>query len=164
MDLIVSVDENWAIGNKGDLLFRVSDDLKNFKRLTTGKTILYGDKTMATFPKGKPLPNRENIVLAADPDFSAEGAETVHSLEELLAVVREKEEVYVVGGASVYKLMLPYCKRAIITHFHSAKEADVFFPDLSKLPNWTMTEQGELRAEGDITYSICTWENSEPLK
>ena len=160
MDLIVCVDRNWGIGSKGQLLCPISADLQRFKQLTLGKTILYGDKTMATFPHGKPLPKRENIVLAADPAFTVEGATVVHSLEELLALVNDKEDVYVAGGASVYRQLLPYCHLAYVTHLSKAFPADAWFPDLSQKPEWQLREVSEEYPHEDFTYRFSVYENS----
>ena len=117
MELIVNVTENWGIGCKDRLLVAISADLKRFRALTTGKTVILGRRTLATFPGGRPLKNRENIVLTRDPAFSAEGALAAHDLAELFALLRGKntDDVCVIGGASVYEQLLPYCARARVT-------------------------------------------------
>ncbi|MBR2902423.1 MAG: dihydrofolate reductase, partial [Clostridia bacterium] len=118
MNLIVAVDNNWAIGNKGDLLARVRADLRYFAAKTTGNVVVLGSKTLATFPGGRALKNRTNIVMSTR-DISPEGTIVVHSLEELLEETSKypSESVYVIGGASVYNQLLPFCDTAYVTKF-----------------------------------------------
>ena len=138
MNLIVAVDENWGIGYRGDLLARVSEDLKHFRRVTKGKVVIYGSNTLATFPGGKVLPGRVNIVLHPSPDYKPEGAIVAHSIEEVLDAASEydTEDVFVIGGASVYRQLLPYCDKAHVTKFLKAFPHDVSIPDLDASPEW----------------------------
>ncbi len=162
MILIAAVDKNWGIGYKGELLCRVSDDLKNFRALTTGKTVILGSKTLATFPNGRPLPKRRNIIMSRRDDFSPEGAEVAHSAEELLALVGDDDAV-VIGGESIYRLLLPYCDTAVITKFDAEFVSDASIPNLDLDPEWRLAEVGEDRfsAEGDslvgMKYNFCTY-------
>ena len=145
MKMIVAVDREWGIGNKGDLLARVRADLMNFKSHTAGKCVVYGSNTLATFPGAKPLKNRENIILHPSQEFKAEGAKVVHSLDELFYELRKKKDtndVYAIGGASVYKQLLPYCDEAIVTKFDKSYEKDVFIPDLDASSEWECVEAG----------------------
>lgn len=140
MKLIVAVDREWGIGYKGDLLARVRGDLRHFKELTAGKTVIYGSNTLLTFPGAKPLKNRKNIILHPDPAFAVEGALVVHSIPELLACVEahKEEEYIVIGGASVYRQLLPYCSCAYVTKFDRSFDKDVYFEDLDKSPEWAL--------------------------
>lgn len=163
LSTIVAVDQNWAIGYQGNLLARVSDDLKNFRAYTTGKTVILGSKTLATFPGGKPLKNRRNIVLSRRPDYAPEGAEVAHSVEEALALLSEDEEAVVIGGETVYRQFLPYCGKAVVSQFDAAFPHDALFPDLDADPAWEMAEMGEERiaAETDshpgMAWRIVTY-------
>lgn len=115
--LIVAIGEDGAIGRKGDLIWKISEDLKHFKSLTTGHPVIMGRKTWESLPKS-PLPNRRNIILTRQKDYKAEGAEIVYSVEEALKITKE-EEPFIIGGAEIYKAFLPY-----ITHFHITKVFD----------------------------------------
>ena len=117
MNLIAAVDRNWAIGNKGQLLVRIPNDHKMFRQETLGKVIVYGRKTLETFPMAQPLDRRENIVLSRNPDLKVRGARVVPGLEELLELCRDypSEDIYIIGGESVYRQLLPYCDTAHIT-------------------------------------------------
>ena len=126
MNLIVAVDKNWAIGNKGELLVRIPADHKMFRQETTGKVVVLGRKTMDTFPGGQPLKNRDNIILSRNEAYQQKDAQVVHSVEELLEAVKgyDTKEVYVIGGSSVYEQLLPYCDTAHVTKIDHAYEAD----------------------------------------
>lgn len=156
MNLIVAVDENWGIGYRGDLLARVSTDLKNFRRVTSGKIVVYGSNTLATFPGGRVLPNRTNIVLNWDPDYAPEGAVVVHSLEELFGELKkyDTDEVFVIGGASVYNQLLPYCDRAYVTKFLKRFESDVRIPNLDEEEDWQTVCAGEPMEVPDADFKI----------
>lgn len=164
MTLIVAVDRGWGIGYQGELLCRVSDDLKNFRALTTGKTVILGSKTLATFPGGKPLKNRRNLVLSRRPDLQIEGAEIAHSEEEVLSMLTPDETAVVIGGDSVYKLLLPHCTTAYVTKFDCDLPKDAFFPDLDNDPSWYLAEESQefVAADTDshpgMTYRFCRYE------
>ncbi len=145
MNLIVAVDREWGIGYKGDLLARVRADLMNFKNLTTGKTVVYGSNTLATFPGGKPLKNRRNIVMHPSPDFTVDGAITAHSIDELLEIIKDtdSDDVFIIGGASMYRQMLPYCDRAYVTKFEKVFDKDVSIPNLDLSDEWKCVQIGE---------------------
>ena len=110
MNMIVAVDANWAIGNKNNLLVRIPADHKMFRNETTGKVVVLGRKTLETFPNAMPLPNRKNIILSTNSDYTVKDADVVHSIDELLENLKQykDEEIYIIGGASVYEAMLPY--------------------------------------------------------
>ena len=128
MKMIASADNNWAIGYKGSLLAHVSADMKFFKSKTVGNVVILGRKTLMTFPNGKPLKDRKNIIITTDESFKVEGAEIVHSTDELLETVEKYDDdsLYVIGGGSIYDQLLPYCDTAYITKFDKTFEADTY--------------------------------------
>ena len=166
MNAIVNVSPRWGIGYKGRLLVSVPADLRRFRELTTGKTIIYGRKTLLTFPDQRPLPHRENIILTRNPDFTAEDAIICHSLEELKPLLQERfsENLFVAGGESVYKLLVPYCEKAYVTFSYTDLQADRFFPDLNTRENWCVTSIESTQVEGRVPYRFVEYTNSAPQK
>ena len=160
MNLIAAVDENWAIGNKDDLLVRIPADHKAFRQETTGKIVVLGRKTIETFPQGLPLKNRTNIILSTNKNYQVKDALVVHGLEELFACLKDYDtkDVYVIGGESVDRQLLPYCDTAHITKIDHAYEADAYFPNLDKLPEWEITADSEEQTYFDITYHFLKYE------
>ncbi|MBE5867909.1 MAG: dihydrofolate reductase [Lachnospiraceae bacterium] len=160
MNLIVAVDANWAIGNKNQLLVRIPNDMKQFRQMTTGKVVVLGRKTLETFPQGLPLKNRTNIILSGNKDYRVKDAVVVHSVEELFEELKQypAEDVYVIGGDSVYKQLLPYCNVAHVTKIDHAYEADSFFPNLDQDPAWEITADSEEQVYFDITYQFVKYE------
>ena len=122
MNAIVNVTSHWGIGRGGKLLVSIPTDLHRFRELTLNKTVIYGRKTLETFPGGKPLAGRENIILTRHPDLVVEGALICHGEDELRSLLRERysENLFVIGGESVYKLLVPYCEKAYVTFNLSA--------------------------------------------
>ena len=160
MNLIVAVDENWAIGNKNELLIRIPADHKMFRQETTGKVVVLGRKTLETFPGGLPLKNRTNIILSTKKDYEVKDAIVVHSVEELMEELKKYEEnqIYIIGGESVYRQMLPYCDTAHVTKIDRSYEADAFFPDLDKDPEWQITAESDEQSYFDTTYAFLKYE------
>ena len=136
MNIIVAVDKNWAIGKDNKLLVSIPADMKMFRQETTGKVVVMGRKTLESFPNGLPLKNRTNIVLTGNKDYNVKDAIIVHTVEELLEEIKKypSEEVYCIGGDSVYKQLLPYCDTAHVTKIDFAYEADSYFPNLDEMP------------------------------
>ena len=134
MNVIVAADKNWGIGKDNKLLVSIPSDMKFFRTQTTGKVVVMGRKTLESFPNGMPLKNRTNIVLTRNPDYEVKGGVVVHSVEELLEVLKpyEEEDIYVIGGDSIYRLLLPYCRTAHVTKIDFAFEADTYFPNLDE--------------------------------
>ena len=130
LSLIVAVAQNGAIGKDNNLLWHISDDLKRFKALTTGHPVIMGRRTFESLPF-KPLPKRRNIVLTHDTEFACDGVEVVHSLEEIFDAVRDEDEAFVMGGAAVYRLLLPFVQRLYITKVYQDFDADTFFPEVN---------------------------------
>lgn len=158
MKLIVAVDSNWAIGNKGKLLVSIPEDMKFFRGTTTGHVIVMGRKTLESFPNGNPLPNRTNIVLTRDKSFAKKGVIVVHDLDELDELLKEykDEEVYCIGGESVYRQLLDRCDEAFVTMIDFAYEADAYFPDLTK-EGWEMVGESDEQTYFDLCYTFTTW-------
>ncbi len=163
MNLIVAVDENWAIGNKNELLIRIPNDHKHFREETTGKVVVLGRKTLETFPQGLPLKNRTNIILSSNPSYTVKDAIVVHSIEELLEELKKyaDEDIYIIGGDSVYKQMLPYCQVAHVTKIDHSYEADSFFPNLETDPEWYITADSDEQVYFDITYQFLKYERTK---
>lgn len=164
MELIVNVAENWGIGYENRLLVSIPADLRRFRQLTEGKTVILGRKTLETFPGGRPLKNRTNIVLTANPDFSAGGAIIVHSRDELLRSISAmpSEQLCVIGGASVYRMLLDYCDAARITKTYVNCKADAFFPNLDELANWKISSQSEILEENGVRFQYVDYVNLTP--
>jgi len=141
----------------------ISADLKRFRQLTTGRTVILGRKTLDTFPSGRPLKNRRNLILSGNPNYAVEGAEVVHSLEELKAAIQPDEPVSVIGGASIYELLLPYCSKARITKTLLTVPADRFFPNLDELSGWRVAEASEVLEENGIRFQYVDYVNDNPL-
>jgi dihydrofolate reductase len=156
MNAIVAVDENWAIGKGGDQLVYLKADLQNFKRLTLGHPVILGRKTLATFPGGRPLPGRRNLVLSRDPDFHPEGVEVFRDMESLLSAA--PEDSFVIGGGSVYEALLPCCDLAFVTKEEGTWEADTWFPDLDTSPDWRIRDRAEPLEEKGIQFQYVTYE------
>lgn len=155
MNLIVAVDKNWAIGKDGDQLVYLSEDLKRFKALTTGHPVILGRKTLATFPGGRPLKGRRNLILSRNTDFAPEGAEVFSDVETLRAVA--PEDAFVIGGASVYRQLLPWCSTAYVTKIDRAFPADCHFPDLDQDPAWEQAEESVPLEQDGIIYRYLTY-------
>ena len=165
MNLIVAVDQNWAIGRQGQLLYHISADLKHFRELTTGHCVVYGRKTLETFPGGKPLPNRDNVVLTRNPHFEVD-ALVAHDIDELQRIVANypSNEVDIIGGAGIYAQLLPYCDTAYVTKIaDEAADADAYFPNLDDNPDWELVDEGPVQQSGDYSFRFCTYRNRQPL-
>ena len=160
MNLIAAVDRNWAIGYKNELLVRIPEDQKWFRETTTGKAVIMGRKTLESFPNKSPLKNRLNVVITSDMNYSVPGAVVVHSIDEAVEAVRDyaDDDVYVIGGESIYRQMLPLCSTAHITKVDYAYQADAHFPDLDKEEGWKITETSDERTYFDIIYDFVKYE------
>ena len=160
MNAIVAVDNNWAIGSKNNLLVRIPADHKNFRQETTGKVVVLGRKTLETFPQGMPLPNRINIILSTNPDYKVKDAVVVHGKEELDTELKKypTEDVYIIGGESVYRMMLPACDVVHVTKIDHDYEADAYFPNLDKDDEWEITAESEEQTYFDLPYYFVKYE------
>ena len=159
MKLIAAVDNNWAIGNKGALLVRIRTDQMNFRALTTGKVVILGRKTLETFPQKQPLANRTNIILSKNSDYKVKDAIVVHSMDELMEELKkyDTDDVFVIGGESIYKALEPMCDTAIITKVEHSYEADAYFPNLDENPDWELVEEGEEQTCFDLSFTFNTY-------
>ena len=155
MNVIVAVDRNWAIGKDGDQLVYLSEDLKRFKALTMGHPVILGRKTLATFPGGRPLKGRRNLILSRNPAFAPEGGEVYRDLEELLS--RAPEDAFVIGGASVYRALLPRCDTAYVTRIRKEYPADCWFPNLDEDPAWELAEESEPLEQDGVAYTYAVY-------
>ena len=160
MNIIVAVDKNWAIGKDNKLLVSIPADMKMFRQETTGKVVVMGRKTLESFPNGLPLKNRTNIVLTGNKDYNVKDAIIVHTVEELLEEIKKypSEEVYCIGGDSVYKQLLPYCDTAHVTKIDFAYEADALFPNLDEDPEWEITSESDEQTYFDLEYAFVKYE------
>ncbi|HKM03538.1 MAG TPA: dihydrofolate reductase [Lachnospiraceae bacterium] len=160
MNAIVAVDQNWGIGSKNRLLVSIPNDQKFFRNETIGKVVVLGRKTMETFPGGKPLISRTNIILSKDKRYQVKGAIVVNSIEELLEELKKykSEDVYIAGGDSIYKQMLPYCDIVHVTKIDRSYEADSFFPNLDEMDEWSITADSEEQTYFDLEYHFLKYE------
>lgn len=166
MNLIVAVDNNWAIGNKNQLLVRIPNDHKHFREETTGKVVVLGRKTLETFPQGQPLKNRTNIILSKDTKYEVKDAIVVHSVEELLEELKkyDDEDIYIIGGDSVYRQLLPYCNVAHVTKIDHKYEADAYFPNLDRDADWEIVADSDEQTYFDIAYQFLKYERKSGRK
>ena len=137
MKAILAADKNWGIGYNNHLLVSIPSDMKFFRQTTTGKVVVMGRKTLESFPNGMPLKNRTNIVLTANQDYQVKDAVIVHSEDELMEELKkyDADDIYVIGGESVYRMMLPYV--ILLCHqIDRAFQADTFFPNLDEMDEW----------------------------
>lgn len=161
MNIIVCVDANWGIGYKNELLVRIPSDQKFFRETTTGKVVVMGRKTLDSFPQGKPLKNRTNIVITSNKELEKRDEEIyVNSVEECLELLKNynEDDIYIIGGASVYKQFLPYCSKALVTRVDREFSADTYFPDLDKDPEWKITKESDEQTYFDNTFEFLVYE------
>lgn len=158
MKAIVAVDKNWAIGKDNDLLAHLPGDLKFFKDKTLGKTIVMGRQTLESFPGGKPLPGRTNIVLTSNQDYPA-SCEICCSEDEVFKCVskQDEEDVFIVGGEQVYRRFLGRCNLVYVTKIDKAFPADRHFPNLDENPEWELVSESEPKTENGLTYRFCKY-------
>lgn len=162
MNIIVAVDKNWGIGCNNKLLVSIPDDMKFFRETTTGNVVVMWRKTLESFPGGRPLKNRTNIVLTRDRNYDAKGAIIVHSKDELMKELEkyESEKIYVIGGESIYRMLLGECDVAHVTKIDYAYQADAHFPNLDELPEWKVTGESEEQTYFDLEYKFYKYSKS----
>lgn len=156
MDAIVAVYDDWGIGADGDQPIALSADRKFFRATTKGSTVIVGRKTLAAFPGGNPLPKRRNIVLTRQ-GCDTEGIELASSPQMANELAKHDEKVFVIGGGTVYRQMLPMCHRAYVTKVHVKPESDTFFPNLDEDPTWKLSEILDSGEEDGIAYEMCLY-------
>lgn len=162
MNLIVAVDEAFGIGKGGKLPWHIPADLAYFKRMTLGKTVIMGRRTLESFPGGRPLPKRNNLVLTANPAYEQANVMALYSLEQLLEKVKRlpPDDVFVIGGATVYEQLLPYCARAYVTKVCGRFETDTAFPNLDQLEGWRLTLSQPVQEDNGYEFRFCVYQNS----
>lgn len=162
MNLIAAVDKNWAIGYQNKLLTSIPEDMKFFRQTTTGKVVVMGRKTLESFPGKKPLKNRTNIVLTKNPSYQAEGAIVAHNEDELREELKkyDSEDIFVIGGESIYRQLLDECDKAYITKIEYAYTADAYFPNLDEKEEWKITAESEEHTCFDLEYFFLTYEKN----
>ena len=160
MIAIVAVSENWGIGKDNGLLFSIPEDMKFFRETTTGGAVIMGRRTLESFPGGRPLKNRRNIVISGRDGYTVEGAEAVRSPLEAAELISgtPSEQVFVIGGGEVYRAMLPFCEKALVTRVYARPEADRFFPDLDSMSEWKLAEESPIHQHEGLRYSFCVYE------
>ena len=155
LEAIVAVNRDWGIGAHGTQNVVLSADRKHFRAVTDGAAVIVGRKTLADFPSGKPLPNRRNIVLSHR-NLTIEGAEVAHSVEEALALVGD-DRCLIIGGASVYHALLPYCTRIYVTKIDACPPSDSFFPDLDASPDWKIERESDGMEENGVRFRFVDY-------
>ncbi|HJB01471.1 MAG TPA: dihydrofolate reductase [Candidatus Mediterraneibacter merdavium] len=160
MKAILSADKNWGIGYNNKLLVSIPSDMKFFRQTTTGRVVVMGRKTLESFPNGLPLKNRTNIVLTGNRDYQVKDAVIVHSKDELMEELRKyaADDIYVIGGESIYRMLLPECDTVLVTKIDRAFQADTYFPNLDEMDEWEMTEEGEEQTCFDLEFRFTKYE------
>lgn len=163
MNLIAAVDRNWAIGYQGRLFVQIPADQKYFREMTKGKVIVLGRKTLETFPNAIPLPQRMNIILSRDKNFSVRGGIVVHSLEEARKELEQymENDIFIVGGASIYQQFLSYCKVAYITKIDYAYQADCYMPNLDLDREWQVVADSDEQTYFNLEYYFYQYERKK---
>ena len=161
MKAIVAVDKNWGIGKKNGLLFELPADMSFFRQTTLNKVVVMGSNTLKSFPNGKPLKNRTNIVLFPGGE-KRDDCIIVDSLDELKLELKKynQEDVFIIGGAMFYKTMLPYCSEVLVTKVDADGEAEVFYENLDNLSNWTCISESDTIETNGYNIKFTTYKNS----
>lgn len=159
---ILHADRKYGIGKKNGLMFRLPKDMAFFRKTTSGHTVAMGENTLLSFPNHKPLKNRTNLVLSQDPNHNYEGVINIHTFEDFLKAIKEqlqKDDVYVIGGASIYRQLLPYCDEVLLTKVDADGGADVFFPNLDENKDFKLTCESEPEEDNGYTIRFTTYTN-----
>lgn len=164
MKLIVAVDSRWGIGKNGDLLKSIPDDMLYYRATTRGKVVVMGYTTLLSLPNSKPAPGRLNLVLADIPDLRVSGAVVCGSMEQLHRMIGQfaPDDVFDIGGGSMYRQLLPYCHAAHITKMRFDGDADTYIPNLDDLPEWSVSTESELKEHEGTYYSFLEYSNADP--
>ena len=159
MNLIVAVDKNWSIGCNGKLLISIPEDMQLFRKETANKIVVMGRKTLESFPNGLPLKNRTNIVITGDKSYNIKDAIICHSIEEALEEIKKykSDDVYVIGGETIYRQLLQYCDVAHVTKIDYEYDADTQFPNLDEIPEWSIQERSDERTYFDLEYEFLKY-------
>ena len=165
MKAIVAVDKNWGIGKKNDLLFSLPADMKYFREKTSGKVVVMGSNTLKSFPNGKPLKNRTNIVLYPGGE-NRDDCIIVQSLDELKVELKKynPDDIFIIGGAMFYKTMLPYCSEVLVTKVDADGGAEVFYENLDKMENWSCISSEEPIETNGLIIRFTIYKNSNVIE
>lgn len=161
MKLIVAVSQNWGIGKDHKLLFDIPKDMRYFREMTTGKTVIMGRKNLESFPGGRPLKNRTNVVLSRSGGFSCDGAITVGSIDELLALDCVWEDAFVIGGESIYRQLLDYCDTCYVTKVFEEPPCDRYMVDLDESDEWELASESEKTEDNGHILSFCIYKRTK---
>lgn len=163
MNLIVAVDKNWAIGYQNKLLVRIPADQRFFRNETIHKAVIMGRKTLESFPGGVPLKDRLNVVVSSDPYYRVTGAVVVNSIDKALEAVKDykSEDIYIIGGESIYKQLLPLCDTAHVTRIDYEYHADTYFPNLDEMEEWQVTGISDEQTYHDLIYKFYKYERKK---
>ena len=158
ISIIVAISDDYGIGKNNELLWHISEDLKRFKKLTSGNAVIMGKKTWESLPR-RPLPGRKNIVLTDDPNESIENSVTAYSIDDALDKCGPAEEIFIIGGGSIYRQFMPIADRLFITHVHKKAPADIFFPEIDRSV-WEIIEKEEFKTDesNNIPYTYTIYE------
>ena len=162
MNFIVAVDNNWAIGKNNGLLYSIKKDMEYFKNITLGKIVVMGEATLKSFPGSKPLKNRTNIVLSNNPNFVCENSIVMNSIEMLFEQIKKYngDDVFVIGGASIYNQLIPFCKYGYITMIDAEEPADKYITNIERLDNWKLIEKSKNYYENNLNFTFNKYENT----
>lgn len=160
MNIIVAVDKNWGIGLHGKMLVTIPSDQRFFRDETSGKVVVMGRRTYEALPTGQPLVNRTNIILTKDRNYNVKGATIVHSKEELMDLLKQyrSEDIYIIGGQTIYEMMMEYCDVAHVTKIDFAYEADTFHPNLDEMEDWVVAAQSDEQTYYNLEYTFVRYE------
>jgi dihydrofolate reductase len=163
ISIIVAVSEDLGIGNNNELLWHLPEDMKRFRKLTYGKTVIMGKKTWESLPK-RPLPGRKNIVLTDVPGECINCSVTAYSVDDALSKCEKGEEIFVIGGGSIYRQFMNIADRLYVTHVHKKAPADVFFPEIEQR-TWKVIEKEEIKPENKegIPYTYIIYERRKNI-
>lgn len=159
---ILNCDINFGIGKRNGLLFNLPLDMKFFRETTKGHVVCMGENTLLSFPGSKPLKNRTNVVLSQDESHNYEGVVNVHSFDEFLKTIKKyssTEDVYIIGGASIYRQTLPYVDKVLLTKVNADGGAEVFFPNLDQMEEFKCVDEGTPTLGGEIEIRFTTYIN-----
>jgi dihydrofolate reductase len=161
---IVAVDQNWGIGCDGKLLRRISGDMARFREMTLHKVVVMGRATFLSLPKQEPLKDRVNIVISRNPGFTKEGVTVCRSLDELSGELKQynTDDVFIIGGGSVYALLLSYCTESYVTKIDNTYPADTYYPNLDEVNGWKLISESEPMVDKDIEFHYTVYKNESP--
>lgn len=161
MNFIVAVDNEWNIGKNNALLAKIPEDMRYFREKTLGKTVVMGRKTLESFPDKKPLPNRKNIVITKNPNFKCENTEVFNSLDEFLENIEKFDnDIFVIGGGTIYNELMDYCKYAYITKIFKVFDADTKIKSLDENNSWKIIKKSEIKEWNDLKFQFLIYENT----